>query len=296
MINKNYIFNVNSYMTAFAEGESFYVVKALHEVPQEKLEKIGFSQQEAGTRILPAICGPKSRFNVHGSFILRKDLPKETCWREWYCMKWNGDWHYVDIEYQRYQRDLIPAPEIELTILEKDGNKYIVSPLLINNEQSKECIKHTINLFLELFHSCDLFKEGLTPIFPPCQIKKVNWQILPPGEYPWERMKEVLKLPNVRKTKAKAQRSTYEYISQYKPESVVVGLAGFHGYIVYLFPEKELALLEHMQNGNATYVFQTSNWEMFSQLTKSEIINNELMSERVIHKSDWKDNINNILG
>ena len=76
----------------------------------------------------------------------------------------------------------------------------------------------------------------------------------------------------------------------------MVGLAGFHGYIVYLFPEKELALLEHMQNGNATYVFQTSNWEMFSQLTKSEIINNELMSERVIHKSDWKDNINNILG
>ena len=75
----------------------------------------------------------------------------------------------------------------------------------------------------------------------------------------------------------------------------MVGLAGFHGYIAYLFPEKELALLEHMQNGNATYVFQTSNWEMFSQLTKSEIINNALMKERIVHKSDWKANISRIL-
>ena len=296
MINKNYIFNVNSYMTAFAEGESFYVVKALHEVPEDKLTKVGFTQQEVGTTILPAICGPKSRFNVHGSFILRKDLPKETRTREWYRMKWNGDWDYVDIEYQRYRRERIPAPEIELTILEKDGNKYIVSPKLINNEQCQGRIRQTINLFLELFHSCDLFREGLTPIFPPYRVKKVNWLIFPPGEHPWERIKEILRFPNSRKTKANAQRSTYEYITQYKPESVVVGLAGFHGYIAYLFPEKELALLEHMQNGNATYVFQTSNWEMFSQLTKSEIINNELMSERVIHRSNWKDNINNILG
>lgn len=295
MINKSYIFNVNNYMTLFAEDESFYVVKCLNDVPQETLEKIGFSQQEVGTTILPAICGPKSRFNIHGSFIVRKDLPKERCWREWYCMKWNGDWHYVDIEYQRYQRDLIPAPEIELTILEKDQLKYIVSPLLTNNEQSKEYIKHTINLFLELFHSCDLFREELTPIFPPCQIKKVNWQILPPGNYPWEHVKDAITLTSTRKKKANAQRSTYEYISQYKPESIVVGLAGFHGYVVFLFPEKQLALLEHMHHGNATYVFNTSDWEMFSQLTKSEIINNALMSERVIHKSDWKENIKKIL-
>ena len=296
MINKSYIFNVNTYMAPLADGESFYVVKALSEVSEEQLHKIGFIQQEAGTTILPAICGPKSRFNVNGSFKLRRDLPKETCWREWYCKNRNGDWHYVDVEYQRYQRELIPAPEIELMILEKDGNKFIVSPLLTNSEQSKEYIKHTINLFLELFHDCDLFKNGLTPIFPPCPIKKVNWQIFPPGEYPWERMKAILSIPSTRKTKAIAQRSTYEYITQYKPESVVVGLAGFQGYIVYLFPAKELALLEHMQNGNATYVFQTGNWEMFSQLTKSEIINNELMKERVIHKSDWKKNIKNILG
>lgn len=295
MINKSYIFNVNNYMVPFTDGESFYVYKTLDEVPEETLKKVGFTQLEVGTSILPAICGPKSRFNVNGSFTLRRDLPKETCWREWYCMKFNGDWHYVDIEYQRYQRDPIPAPEIELTILEKDGVKYIVSPLLTNDESSKGRIKHTINLFLELFHNCDLFKEGLTPIFLSCEIKKVNWHILPPGEYPWERLKEELKLSSTRKNKTIAQRSTYEYIRQYKPENIVEGLAGFHGYIAYLFPEKELALLEHMQNGNATYVFQTSNWEMFSQLTKSEIINNALMKERIVHKSDWKTNISRIL-
>lgn len=295
MINKSYIFNVDNYLAAVEEGESFYVVKALHEVPEERLTKVGFTQQEVGTTILPAICGPKSRFNVNGSYILRRDLPKETRIREWYRMDWNGDWDYVDVVYQRYQREPIPAPEIELTILEKDGNKYIVSPLLINNEQNRKKIKQSINLFLELFHNCNLFKEGLTPIFPPCNIKKVNWLIFPPGEQPWERTKEIAKFSNTSKTKAHAQRSTYEHITQYKPESVVVGLAGFHGYIAYLFPGKELALLEHMQNGNATYVFQTSNWEMFSQLTKSEIINNALMKERIVHKSDWKTNISRIL-
>ena len=295
MINKSYIFNIDNYLAAVEEGESFYVVKALHEVPEERLTKVGFTQQEVGTTILPAICGPKSRFNVNGSYILRRDLPKETRIREWYRMDWNGDWDYVDVVYQRYQREPIPAPEIELTILEKDGNKYIVSPLLINNEQNRKKIKQTINLFLELFHNCNLFKEGLIPIFHPCNIKKVNWLIFPPGEQPWERTKEIIKFSNTSKTKANAQRSTYEHITQYKPESVVVGLAGFHGYIAYLFPEKELALLEHMQNGNATYVFQTSNWEMFSQLTKSEIINNALMKERIVHKSDWKANISRIL-
>lgn len=295
MINKSYIFNVDNYLAAVEEGESFYVVKALHEVPEERLTKVGFTQQEVGTTILPAICGPKSRFNVNGSYILRRDLPKETRIREWYRMDWNGDWDYVDVVYQRYQREPIPAPEIELTILEKDGNKYIVSPLLINNEQNRKKIKQTINLFLELFHNCNLFKEGLIPIFHPCNIKKVNWLIFPPGEQPWERTKEIIKFSNTSKTKANAQRSTYEHITQYKPESVVVGLAGFHGYIAYLFPEKELALLEHMQNGNATYVFQTSNWKMFSQLTKSEIINNALMKERIVHKSDWKANISRIL-
>ena len=55
-------------------------------------------------------------------------------------------------------------------------------------------------------------------------------------------------MQNSRITKANAQRSTYEYITQHKPESVVVGLAGFHGYIAYLFPEKELALLEYVQS------------------------------------------------
>ena len=283
-------------MTPFSTGESLYVVKALHEVPPEELKKIGFSEIEIGTMVLPSICGPKSRFNVNGKFILRKDLPKETCWREWYCKKWNGDWHYVDIEYQRYHRDLIPGPEIELTILEKDGIKYIVSPILINDEQNQENIRHTINLFLELFHDCDIFRETLTPIFPSCEFKKVNWHILTPGEHPWERLKEELKLSSTRKNKAIAQRSTYEYICQYRPKSIVVGLAGFHGYIAYLFPEKRLALLEHMQNGNATYVFRTSTWERFSQFTKSEIINNELMSDRIIHKSDWRENINKILG
>lgn len=294
MINKSYIFNVDNYLAAVEEGESFYVVKALHEVPEERLTKVGFTQQEVGTTILPAICGPKSRFNVNGSYILRRDLPKETRIREWYCKDWGGHWHTVYIDYERYHRDPIPAPEIEITIMEKDNHKYLVSPLLTNHVDSKEHIKHVLNLFLELFGNCELFKQTLEPIFPNIPITKLNWLILPPGEYPWERVKEGLKLAN-RKSLEIVKRNTYQVITQHHPESIGMGLAGFHGYIVYLFPQKSIALLEHMLNGNATYVFNTSSWEMFSQLSKSDIINNNLMIDRIIHKSDWERRITQLL-
>ena len=294
MIQKSYIFNVDSYLTPIREGESFYVVKQLDEVNEAKIRKIGFTLLDEGTSVLPSICGPKSRFNVNGSYIIRRDLPKEIRYREGCCKDWGGNWHYFDVPYKRFHRDPIPAPEIELTIREKNGRKYIVSPLLTNNDDSKAIIKHTINLFLELFHDCDLFKQSLDPIFSNIPITRVNWLIISSGECPWQRVSDIIKLAN-RRAKEQAKRATYNLITQYNPERICIGLAGFHGYIAYIFPQKGVALLEHMLNGNATYVFNTDEWEIFSQLSKSEIINHHLMTERIIHNPEWGNKITQLL-
>ncbi len=45
-------------------------------------------------------------------------------------------------------------------------------------------------------------------------------------------------------------------------------------------------LVDHYNLDNATYVFD-DDWEAFSQLTKSEIINGGLAKARIVHDRKW---------
>jgi hypothetical protein len=75
-----------------------------------------------GETVLPTVVGPITRFNAEGKNIVRRDLPKETVYRqvEWHWTERHGDreveqsdFRYVP--YQRYPRDFVP-PSVELHI------------------------------------------------------------------------------------------------------------------------------------------------------------------------------------
>ena len=296
MIEKIRIRNIDNYLIGISNDNNFYVCKKVNEISLELIKKIGFSDVvDVGEQILPRIVGAITRFNAQGGFIKLKDLPMETCYREIAVKDWHGNYHYVDVPYKRYQRKEILPPSIELKVVEKDGILFLSSPLLLRNDNNRGVIKHVINLFLELFGSCEILDESLLPVLSSIPTRKVNWKILPEGEYPWKRLAKVAgDLESPRSGKAKIQEHCIDAILKYRPTDIVYGSGGFRGYLVFRFPEKDLFVMENVMYGNATYVFE-NNWEQFSQLTKAEIINNRFQKDRIEHRTGWENQIDKLL-
>jgi len=83
-------------------------------------------------------------------------------------------------------------------------------------------------------------------------------------------------------------------VNKYGPEFLAVGRAGFWGYVIFGFPDKDIYILESIYFGNATYVF-ADNWETLSTKTKAEILDAKLQKDRIIHKESWDRNIHALL-
>jgi len=151
-------------------------------------------------------------------------------------------------------------------------------------------------LFLEIFGECTILRENLENIIR-APIRKLNWTVLPKGKMPWEQLKSKIK-PIVKEAPPGNQPiiwSRFESINRFNPNFVAIGQAGFRGYIILGFPEKNIYVCECIFTGNATYVFE-QNWEKLTQLTKAEILNEKLQKDRIIHWDNWREKINNLLG
>ena len=296
IIEQTRVLNIENHLQNIDDNEKFYIVRNVSDWSPEKLQRlIGLPQlSESGMTILPKIVGPTTRFNANGTYLILKNLPKETRYREICIKDWHGNYQYVDVPYKRYPRKLLPPPSIELKYIEDDENKYIVSPLCIKSTHDFPIIKHIINMFLEIFGTCELYSDGLKPIFK-IPVKKVNWQILPKGNYPYERLLENIEnILSNRTSKRKIQTHNIKVILKYHPESIVQGIGGFRGYLVFVFSKKNLFLMENVIYGNATYVFE-NEWERYSQMTKAEIINQSLQKLRIEHHAGWENQIKKLL-
>jgi len=270
-----------------------------------KLSEIGFTKAlELGETVLPAgDLGPVSRFNAEGKEVPDKTQPMETAYRtiEWTWTEWHGPYReekteFRDRPYQRYPRIVIPPPSIQLTVRNTaDGEKVITAPPMKYGAVNTVLLLHTVNMFLELFGECTILDERLTRATAPATVL-LNWRVLPPGRYPWTKIK-----PLVSKLIAKAPggnqsiiTARLETLSSYEPEFVAIGTAGFHGYLIFGFPKKNLFVLEAVHTGNATYVFD-KNWQELSQLTKAEILQSRLQKDRIVHLVSWFGKIKALL-
>lgn len=265
--------------------------------------QVGFSSSlPIGEKVLPSIlCGNISEINANGKYEKLRDLPKETYYKtQSATIKAYGK-HDVHITkqqpYEKFKVGLIEvAPSMELLILLDDNNEKIVtSDKLIFNENNKNLIKHTINLFLELFGECSVVDNEFLSR-QKTKIKKVSWNILPQGVMPWVKLKEAL-IDLLDKTEVVSKEDTlrrFEYINSFSPDFVATGNGGFNDYVVFGFTDKNLYVLENSFAGNATYIFN-NDWETLSQLSKAEILAEELQEHRLIHRKYWKRSIKDIL-
>lgn len=305
-IRQTRIRNTEYHLAGIPARADFRVAWEIVEDAATKIARAGFSDDaKDGDAILPAIRGRVSRLNAEGSWIVRRDQPKEERyirtvswnWREY---RGRGDYEemeeFRDIYRKCYPRDQVPAPSIEITRVTVEGRHFIVSPVLSNDAAHQDGARHTINLFLELFGECELVAVGLQAFAPPAQ-RRVNWVILPPGEHPWDRVadhiRQVVRGMAARSSDVILDRATT--ISGYGPASVYQGVAGFSDYLAYDFPAKGIVILESIRRDNALYVLG-EDWVSASQRTKAEIINQNIHQGRIIHTEGWKERIAEVLG
>lgn len=294
-IRKKRIRSLGANLNFVEPGEAITSSFNVTDAARTKLAALGFSDLTPGTTVLPKVVGPVSRFNAEGKELVLRHLPKETMYRqvEWHRVEFHGKeridvYELRDVPYERYPREFVPPPAVELSVVANAGGQlYIVGTKQTYSPENEDNLRHEINLFLELFGECEILKDDLTA-FLPSTVKRVNWEILPAGKLPWDRISAAV-APTVerqRKGNRPAIWARIKTLNDHQPDFHAVGQAGFNGYIVFGFTKLNLYILESKNYGNATYVFQ-SDWETVSQMTKAEILNQELHHARLIHRSNW---------
>jgi len=300
-IEKKRIRNVDRNLSSVAQGTEIVVV--LEDIERFKgiLVKAGFTERlEVGELVLPAPAfGPVSRYNALGKNIVHRNRPKETAYRvaEWHWKEWHGSDRverskFVDIPYKRYPRTFVAPPSVQLRIATTPNEKRIVmGPIIRYIAEHEDRISDIINLYLEMFGECTILKQDLGQIIE-APVKHLNWRILPPGKWPWEKLQKHVE-PIVQRARSGNQqviRHRLKTVNGFGSDFVAVGRGGFRGYIVFGFTDRNLFVFESLYTGNATYVFD-ERWEELSKMTKAQILSEELQRDRIIHRSKWDEHI-----
>lgn len=265
-------------------------------------QRVGFyGDTTIGDTILPSVLGPTSKFNAHGKWNIRKDKPMESRivgQKIWRWREFRGRYSYEDkeriINDERmcYPREFVAPPGLEVTVQIVEGHLRLVTEL--PEKSSPSLLLHAVNLYLELFGQCHLTdKPDEVPIVTP---KRVNWRILPSGVDPWIRSKSAVE-ERTKDLSADQQFIIAErqrFICSLQPSEVYVGEGGFSSYLAYVFEEKGLAVLESVTLGNAIYVFDRE-WREVSQLSKAQILEENLHKARIIHATGWPEQLSRAL-
>lgn len=256
------------------------------------LIELGFDEHpNVGDYLIPSLIGKFTVFNANGDIKIRKDLPMEPESVMFYgaSRDWQGGIHHGirTRTMDKYPREYIPAPSETLEIIMIKNELYISSSEVNLDDPDETRNIHVTNIMLECFSEFEIFDVDNEEIVGP-KIKRLQWDVLPPGEYPWEKSKSIISkvTENIDEKDKKVIEHRMKVISQRKPDFLATGRAGFIGYFVYGFKGKNTYVLESIHLDNATYIFN-SDWEALSQLTKSQIIKSDLQHKRIIHNGKW---------
>ncbi|TBT51218.1 hypothetical protein D5E78_05350 [Vibrio parahaemolyticus] len=161
----------------------------------DKILSLGFFKPftESGY-IVPSPVSKLTLRNANGHMVTRKDLPKETREIEYYSS--NKDWHggyHEGVRFKEilaYPKEFISPNLEEFVIKEIEGDEFFVSNG-IDISFDKDRLKFVANLMLELFGEFEIITEDFSTT-SNCKHKNVSWDILPPGDYPWNKISEIV--------------------------------------------------------------------------------------------------------
>lgn len=263
---------------------------------KNQLNDLGFLKIKKNEQIIPNTnLNVFFKNNAENKYKVRKDLPKVKKEIEYdtQITDWHGERHNVSVykELFVYQKDVIYALKKELYLIEIDNDLYVsTEEIEIKNQEE---IKYNLDLILYAYNEVEIINSETHEKLQ--KIKKVNWEILPSGENPWEKVKEFIREKNTEEVFTKEEKNPIyraEKIVSYKPNFIALGKESFNNYIVYSFDN--IFILESYKKDNATYIFR-ENWENLSKLTKKELLSLEKSSlERIIHANNWDSEIKSL--
>ena len=264
----------------------------LGDISQDLLLQLGFDEiPNVGDYLVPSVLGKFTSFNVNGAVKIRKDLPlePESVMFHGSSRDWHGGIHYGirTRTIDKYPRENIPAPSEIFEIITVNGNLCLSSTELDLNDHDETRNIHVTNIILECFLEFEIYDIETEEIVGP-RLKRLQWDILPSGECPWDNAKLIIlkRTEHLEEKDKRVIEHRMKVISRREPDFLATGRAGFNGYFVYGFKEQDVYVLESMELDNATYVFN-SEWEEISKLTKNQIINSNLSHKRIIHNKKW---------
>ncbi len=303
VINQTRIASDRYFTVAQKDSPILIKVENVERFPVQ-LKRFGIeSDDETGTTILPSIFNRYSKQNAEPYYTIDRTMPKEKYYQTiyWTRHEWAGGGEtrevteFIDVERERYHRDWYEPFEVSFTYVIDSEQSYLVSEPILYTEENIPKLINTVNMLLGLFGECSIIPEQEVPSNP--KIKRLNWEILPRGRYPWsEIQKNVERISqNHSNTQKVMMLRNCESINALNPDFVAYGRAGFKGYAVFGFVDKNIYVLESVFPNNATYVFE-SNWEDISKLTKAEVLMGGLHKARIIHSASWQNEFLKLMG
>lgn len=287
VIEKSRINSVKKYFTNVEEDKEMYVCVPVND---RNISLLKMQDYSVGSCVVPEPIGSVTRFNLVGKDYVHKEMDKElrAIEKDYHIVDWHGTDHYGTCLQNRmcYPKEYLFPPLVRIIL----DNKILRSDIL--TKKQTDLLKHTINLFLEIFGYCEIVDKDEKPIINKTKLKEVSWKILPPGKCPWERVEKVLDYyfeKSLRKNK-EVLRENHKVFFEPVPDFLAIGENSFNGYVVYGYVDRNLYIFESNQLGNATYVFK-GEWEKASQLTKHDIIQGNLCYKRIVHSKNWKEEI-----
>lgn len=279
------------------DAEKVRLAVPLENISEDLLMLIGFGKNpDVGDYLIPAILGKFTDFNVNGKEISLKHLPLVPEYIMFYgaSRDWHGNLHrgLKTRKIKKHPRQNIAAPSETFEIVNIGDSLFLSSSILDLNDIDEARNIHVTNLMLECFSEFDIYDIEKQEIVGP-RLKHLQWDVLPSGEFPWDKAKAIIsqRTKHLEDKDKKVIEYRMKVISQKEPDFLATGRAGFNGYFVYGFTNRDVYILESMEFGNATYVFN-SEWKEISKLTKNQIINSDLPHQRIIHSKAWPLSIN----
>ncbi|QDZ28701.1 hypothetical protein [Noviherbaspirillum sp. UKPF54] len=287
------------HLSPFAKQGDIYVVLPHADAHDEALVKMGFSipLMEGEHALPPAAAGIAARRNADGEEIVHRDQPLEVHYRqkEWTWQEFHGRYDkvertkVVEVPYKRYPRTQMAPYAIELTVrtTQKGEAVVVAGPFSSATAADDKVLLNTVHMFIELFGECTLTKDDLALTAQPTR-RQLNWEILPPGKYPWVKARPAV--AKVISESSPANQSVinarFKEITAYEPDFMAVGLNGFSRYVVYGWDKHKLYILESTEVDNATYVLK-DDWQRVSAMSKAEVLNASAHHARLIHRKAW---------
>ena len=293
MIIKKRIFNIEGYLNRYLTDNDFYIGINAKEVSDEIMKRAGIIP-DVGKKLVPKSCGPISKYNEKGKIVKLKNQPKEyvsQMRRSRKTGEYIGTWHYW-----RWRREQWPPLKESIEIVKMEEDILFISRPLKYDPVNDVINCHILNLFLEVFGKAQFFTRDLTLMHYEPKTRSVEWEFFPEGTSLTEKKDIVLKIAEKKDKRGISNyKSNLEVLLTYGPSDIAIGCGGFGGYFAYIYPERDIVIVESPDYGNATYVLPYNNWEEISRLTKGEVLEGKFCKMRITHDINWAYQIQKLM-